>query len=91
MTEGPLFPSSRWSAAAKILLQGSKSDQEQAARLTNALTTAGSERASIYLEIFFTDKLEARQRVITKQQALARTGMLQLAFCVLLSGGLLLS
>jgi ATP-dependent helicase/nuclease subunit A len=66
MTEGPLFPSSRWAAAAKILLQGSKSDQEQAARLTNALATAGSERASIYLGIFFTDKLEARQRVITK-------------------------
>jgi ATP-dependent helicase/nuclease subunit A len=66
MTEGPLFPSSRWSAAAKILLQGSKSDQEQAARLTNALATAGSERASTYLGIFFTDKLEARQRVITK-------------------------
>ena len=66
MTEGPLFPSSRWSAAAKILLQGSKSDQEQAARLADALATAGSERASIYLGIFFTDKLEARQRVITK-------------------------
>jgi ATP-dependent helicase/nuclease subunit A len=66
MTEGPLFPSSRWSAAANILLQGSKSDQEHAARLADALATAGSERASIYLGIFFTDKLEARQRVITK-------------------------
>jgi ATP-dependent helicase/nuclease subunit A len=66
MTEGPVFPCSRWSAAATTLLQGSKSDQEQAARLTNALATTGSERAGIYLGIFFTDKLEARQRLITR-------------------------
>ncbi|MGZ3283122.1 MAG: UvrD-helicase domain-containing protein, partial [Xanthobacteraceae bacterium] len=66
MTEGPLFPFSRWSTAATTLLQGSKSDQEQAARLTDALATAGSERAGIYLGIFFTDKLEARQRLITR-------------------------
>jgi ATP-dependent helicase/nuclease subunit A len=66
MTEGLLFPFSRWSAAAQTLLQGSKSDQEQARRLTDALATAGSERANIYLGIFFTDKLEARHRLITK-------------------------
>ena len=31
MMEGPLLPFSRWAAAAQTLLQGSKSDQEQAA------------------------------------------------------------
>ena len=79
MTEGPLFPSSRWSAAANILLQGSKSDQDQATRLANALATAGSERAGIYLGIFFTDKLEARQRVITKAM---EKGNSELADCL---------
>ena len=79
MTDGPLFPSSRWSAAANILLQGSKSDQDQATRLANALATAGSERAGIYLGIFFTDKLEARQRVITKAM---EKGNSELADCL---------
>ena len=66
MTDGPLFPFSCWSAAAKTLAQGSKSDQEQARRLVDALATAGSERANSYLQFFFTDKLEPRQRLITK-------------------------
>jgi ATP-dependent helicase/nuclease subunit A len=66
MMEGPLLPFSRWAAAAQTLLQGSKSDQEQAGRLLDALATAGSERVGIYLQLFFTDKLEARQRLVTK-------------------------
>ena len=66
MTDGPLFPFSCWSAAAKTLAQGSKSDQEQARRLADAIATAGSERANSYLQFFFTDKLEPRQRLITK-------------------------
>src|SRR5262252_6807018 len=36
MTEGPLLPSARWSAAALTLAQGSKNDKEQARRLTSA-------------------------------------------------------
>ena len=59
MIEGPLLPFSRWAAAAQTLMQGSKSDQEQARRLIDALATAGSERVGIYLQLFFTDKLEA--------------------------------
>jgi len=66
MMEGPLLPFSRWAAAAQTLLQGSKSDQEQAGRFLDALATAGSERVGIYLQLFFTDKLEARQRLVTK-------------------------
>ena len=66
MIEGPLLPFSRWAAAAQTLMQGSKSDQEQAGRLIDALATAGSERVGIYLQLFFTDKLEARQRLVTK-------------------------
>jgi ATP-dependent helicase/nuclease subunit A len=66
MMEGPLLPFSRWAAAAQALREGSKSDQEQARRLLDALATAGSERAGIYLQLFFTDKLEPRQRLVTK-------------------------
>src|SRR5262245_8769723 len=44
MTDGPLFPASQWPAAAAVLAQGSKSDQEQAQRLHAAFATAGPER-----------------------------------------------
>jgi len=66
ITEGPLLPVSRWSAAAATLAQGSRSDQEQGRRLMAALAAEGSERAYAYLQVFFTDKLEARQRLITR-------------------------
>jgi ATP-dependent helicase/nuclease subunit A len=66
MTEGPLLPSPQWSAAARTLAQGSKNDKEQARRLTSALTAPRTERATIYLQVFFTDKLEPRQRLATR-------------------------
>jgi ATP-dependent helicase/nuclease subunit A len=88
MMGGPLFPFSRWAAAAQILRQGSKSDQEQAGRLMDALATAGSERVGIYLQLFFTDKLEARQRLVTK--ALERSDP-ELADCLQREGERLLA
>src|SRR5215510_11977699 len=66
MTEGPLFPASQWPAAAEVLARGAKSDQEQARRLHAALAATGSERASSYLQIFLTGKLESRQQLITR-------------------------
>jgi ATP-dependent helicase/nuclease subunit A len=66
MTEGEVLPSSAWPAAARTLMQGSKSDKEQARRLTSALTAPSAERATIYLQVFFTDKLEPRQRLVTR-------------------------
>ena len=66
MAEGPLLPFTRWSAAARTLAQGSRSDQEQARRLMDALAASGSERAGTYLQFFFTDKLESRQRLVTR-------------------------
>ena len=49
-------------------MQGAKSDQDQAARLIDALRNGFglANVSSIYLEVFFTDKLEARQRLVTK-------------------------
>ncbi|MFL6821798.1 MAG: double-strand break repair helicase AddA [Xanthobacteraceae bacterium] len=66
MTDGPLFPASQWPAAAAVLAQGGKSDQEQAQRLLAALATTGSERAAIYRQVFLTGKLEPRQQLLTR-------------------------
>src|SRR6516164_5973355 len=66
MTEGPLFPSSQWAAAAEVLARGGKSDQEQARRLDAALAATGAERAGIYRQIFLTGKLEPRQQLVTR-------------------------
>jgi ATP-dependent helicase/nuclease subunit A len=66
MTDGPLFPASQWPAAAAVLAQGGKSDQEQAQRLLAALATSGSERAAIYRQVFLTGKLEPRQQLLTR-------------------------
>ena len=66
MTEGPLLPMTQWAAAADILAQGSTSDQEQAGRLTRALTANGAQRTQRYLEFFFTGQLEPRQRLVTR-------------------------
>ncbi len=66
ITDGPHLPTSQWAAVARTLARGSKSDQEQAQRLQAALAAAGSQRVDLYLQVFFTGKLEPRDRVITK-------------------------
>src|SRR6266550_8738388 len=73
MTEGPLFPASQWPAAAKVLAQGGKSDQEQARRLLAASAASGSERAAIYLQVFLTGKLEPRQQLLTRSIEICNT------------------
>src|SRR6266550_2899418 len=71
MTEGPLFPASQWPAAANVLAQGGKSDQEQARRLLAASAASGSERAAIYLQVFLTGKLEPRKAVACRDRTAA--------------------
>jgi ATP-dependent helicase/nuclease subunit A len=66
MVEGPLLPSARWRDLAATLRQGSKNDQDQAERLLAALAASDSERASAYLRVFLTDKMDPRDRLITK-------------------------
>ena len=77
ITDGPLLPASQWAAVAQELGRGSKNDREQARRLLSALGAAGGQRADIYLQVFFTGKLEPRSRLISKafetdHQALAK-------------------
>jgi ATP-dependent helicase/nuclease subunit A len=66
MTEGPLFPSPQWPAAAELLAQGGRSDQEQARRLRAASAASGSQRAAYYVQLFLTGKLEPRQQLFTR-------------------------
>jgi ATP-dependent helicase/nuclease subunit A len=64
MTESPVLPSSEWAAVAEVLMQGSKSDRDQADQFLSALNASGSARTSFYLDIFFTDK-GPRKRIAT--------------------------
>jgi ATP-dependent helicase/nuclease subunit A len=73
MIEGPLMPFSEWSAVAEVLRTcTSKSDQDQARRLCSALKASGSERARVYLQVFFTGEMTPRDRVITAGLAKAQ-------------------
>jgi ATP-dependent helicase/nuclease subunit A len=66
MTEGPFVPFSEWAAVAEVLrTSASKGDQDQARRLCSALKASGSERARVYLQVFFTGEMTPRDRVIT--------------------------
>jgi ATP-dependent helicase/nuclease subunit A len=71
MTEGPLLPSSQWDAVAKTLARGSPNDQEQASRLLAALHATGSDRASNYIQVFFTGDLTPRRHPISTTLAKA--------------------
>ena len=65
IVDGPHLPSSEWAAAAAAFAEGSTNDQEQAARLTEALAASDAARPDAYLGVFFTDKGEPRASVIT--------------------------
>jgi ATP-dependent helicase/nuclease subunit A len=65
ITEGPHLPSSEWAAAAAAFEEGSVRDQEQAARLTEALAASDASRVDSYLGVFFGKNGELRASPIT--------------------------
>jgi ATP-dependent helicase/nuclease subunit A len=67
IVDGPHLPRSRWSELAGILDTGSKSDQDQAARLREALVFTGGEQVEKYLGAFLTDERSPRKTVVTKK------------------------
>ncbi|SHG33284.1 DNA helicase/exodeoxyribonuclease V, subunit A [Bradyrhizobium erythrophlei] len=67
IVDGPHLPRSRWREIASILDTGSKSDQDQAVRLREALIFAGSEQVERYLGVFLTDERSPRKSVVTKK------------------------
>jgi ATP-dependent helicase/nuclease subunit A len=67
--DGRFLPRSRWQEIAAALETGSKSDQEQAARLRAALVFSGSAQVDAYLTVFLTDERTPRKSVVTKRFA----------------------
>jgi len=67
MVDGPNLPRSRWEEAATILDTGSKSDQDQAARLREALVFTGAAQVDEYLGVFLTDDRAPRKSVVTRK------------------------
>jgi len=65
--DGPNLPRSRWEDVAGILDTGNKSDQDQAARLREALGSIGSAQVDGYLGVFLTDDRSPRKSVLTKK------------------------
>src|SRR5262249_22220230 len=63
--DGPHLPQSHWADAVAAFEEGSKSDLEQARRLSAALATSDDERIAHYFSIFLTQEKKPRDRLIT--------------------------
>jgi ATP-dependent helicase/nuclease subunit A len=68
IVDGPNLPRSRWREIANVLDTGSKSDQDQAARLREALIFTGAAQVDAYLGVFLTESDRTpRKSVVTKK------------------------
>ncbi|MGY2902110.1 double-strand break repair helicase AddA [Bradyrhizobium sp. URHC0002] len=66
--DGPNLARSRWQDIALVLETGSKTDQDQAARLRGALVFTGAAQVDEYLGVFLTDADRTpRKSVVTKK------------------------
>ena len=66
MVDGPYLKRAGWSEVANALDTGSKSDQEQAAQLREALSSTGTDQVEKYLDVFLTTDRTLRKSVVTK-------------------------
>jgi len=68
IVDGPNLPRARWQEFTCVLDTGNKPDQDQAARLREALTLTGSAQVDAYLGVFLTETDRApRKSVVTKK------------------------
>src|SRR5258708_2400242 len=67
IVDGPHLPRSRWEEVAVALNTGSKSDQDQAARLCEALIFTGTTQVDEYLGVFLTEERPPRKTIVTKK------------------------
>lgn len=68
IVDGPNLPRSRWQEIATVLDTGSKTDQEQARRLRDALIFTGAAQVDEYLGVFLTEADRTpRKSVVTKK------------------------
>jgi ATP-dependent helicase/nuclease subunit A len=74
--DGPHLPRERWIPAAEIFETGSKTDNDQAARLREALALSGTEQVEKYLELFLTKDQSLRKSLATKKIADSRPDLL---------------
>jgi ATP-dependent helicase/nuclease subunit A len=61
-----LIAAAEWSALARILAQGSKTDIEQARRFDGLAALSDAERVASYLQIFCTGEGSPRKSIVTK-------------------------
>ncbi|MBN8989238.1 MAG: double-strand break repair helicase AddA [Rhizobiales bacterium] len=68
IVDGPNLPRSEWEAIALVLDTGSKTDQDQAARLRAGLMFTGAAQVEEYLGVFLTETERSRRKsVVTKK------------------------
>jgi ATP-dependent helicase/nuclease subunit A len=78
IVDGPNLPRSRWEEVGAVLDTGSKSDQDQATRLREALVFGGAAQVDEYLGVFLTEGSTPRKSVVTKKLSDARPQIAQL-------------
>jgi ATP-dependent helicase/nuclease subunit A len=66
IVNGPYLPLSDWIGISAKLREGSKSDEDQADRLSAAVAASGEERIDHYLGIFLAEENKPRQRLVTR-------------------------
>ena len=67
IVDGPHLPRPRWEEVAAALAASSKTDQDQAGRLREALVLSGIEQVNKYLEVFFTEASTPRASLVTQR------------------------
>ena len=75
MVDGPHLPRRRWKEAAGVFATGSKTDNDQADRLREALDLGGGTQVDKYLQVFFTGTMEPRKALATKKIVEAHPGL----------------
>src|SRR5256885_10867427 len=67
IVDGPYIKRSGWAEIAAVLDSSGKSDQDQAAKLREALVSAGADQVDKYLDVFLTGERTPRKSVVTKK------------------------
>src|SRR2546430_3707986 len=67
IVDGPYIKRSGWNEIAAVLDTSGKSDQDQAAKLREALASAGADQVDKYLDVFLTGERTPRKSVVTKK------------------------
>ena len=77
IVDGPLLPRAQWKPTAALLDTGSRTDQEQARRLSLAADASGSAQLEAYLTLFLTEKREPRKSLLTRKLSDAQPDLAQ--------------